>query len=399
MDFGNDILLIGLSGGPDSVVLLHHLHQLLPSSQLLVTHCNFHLRGDESMRDQHFCEEFCLSLNLPLLVKDFDTRSYMTKHHLSLELAARQLRYQWWEELASSTEANTGRRVRIAVGHHRDDSIETLLMNLMRGTGIKGLTGIPQENGRIIRPLSDLSRADILRYLDEHHLSYVTDSTNLENEATRNQIRNLLLPLMEQINPNTRDGIVQTMLHLQQTLALAEAQLDTLFASTQHYAEAGVEWDEFQVPASITDEAMIDTLFHHWSERHPHATRLRRIFYTSVDATRIASTCKLQLEDTHLRKAPETSTPCNIFDRDTLQFPLCVRHWQKGDRIQPLGMTGSRLVSDLFTDAHLSPLHKATTWIVADASGRILWVVGLRMADWCKITERTTSPLLLSFNP
>lgn len=402
MDYQNDFLLIGLSGGPDSVVLLDQLRQQMPMGHLLATHCNFHLRGEEAMRDQHFCEELCRSLGVPLIVRDFDTRGYMAGHHVSLELAARELRYRWWEVLALAKESETGLRVRIAVGHHRDDSIETLLMNLMRGTGIKGLTGIPRENGRIIRPLSGLSRSDILQYLEDHHLSYVTDSTNLENEATRNQIRNLLLPVMEQINPNTREGITQTIQHLQQTAALADAQLDTLFASTQHFSAAGVEWDEFLVPASITDEAMISTLFYHWSARYPNAIRLRRLFYTSVDASRIAPTCDLKIE---VPVAPESSstlsdasTLSNTFDRDTLQFPLSARHWQQGDRIQPLGMTGTRLVSDLFTDAHFSPLRKATTWIVTDASGRLLWVVGLRMADWCKVTDSTTHKLIVTIN-
>ncbi len=400
MDYVGNFFLIGLSGGPDSVVLLHKFCHLVNNQNLLATHCNFHLRGEESMRDQHFCEELCRSLNVPLIVHDFDTRAYMAEHHVSLELAARELRYQWWEELALDKESETGLRVRIAVGHHRDDSIETLLMNLMRGTGIKGLTGIPRENGRIIRPLCDLTRSDILHYLEEHHLTYVTDSTNLENDATRNQIRNLLLPLMEQINPNTREGIAMTMQHLQQTAALADAQLDTLFAATQHYAAAGVEWDEFLVPESITDEAMISTLFYHWSARYPNAIRLRRLFYTSVEASRIAPTCDLKIEVPVTPESSSTlsdaSTLSNTFDRDTLQFPLSVRHWQQGDRIQPLGMTGTRLVSDLFTDAHYSPLRKATTWIVTDASGRLLWVVGLRMADWCKVSAHTQRTLQIS---
>jgi len=390
MDYQNDLLLIGLSGGPDSVVLLAQLHHQVAKGHLLVTHCNFHLRGEESMRDQHFCEELCRSLDVPLIIKDFDTRSYMVEHHVSLELAARELRYQWWEELALNKEKETGLRVRIAVGHHRDDSIETLLMNLMRGTGIKGLTGIPEVNGRIIRPLSDMTRGDILRYLEEHQLSYVTDSTNLENEATRNQIRNLLLPLMEQINPNTREGIAQTMQHLRQTEVLAMAQLDTLFANTVHFVAAGVEWDEWKVPNDITDEGMIETLFHHWSDRYPRAVRLRRLFYTSVDASNIVPTGDIKIEETDARHAPASSTSLsNTFDRNSLQLPLTVRHWQQGDRIQPLGMTGTKLVSDLFTDAHYSPNQKATTWIVADASGSLVWVVGLRMADWCKVSERT----------
>lgn len=375
------------------MALLHLLRQQIGAERLLVTHCNFHLRGDESMRDQHFCEALCREWNLPLVIQHFDTRSYMQQEHLSLELAARRLRYEWWEELAQQKEAETSLPVRIAVGHHRDDSIETVLMNLMRGTGIRGLVGIPEQNGRIIRPLSRLSRADILQYLERHQLSYITDSSNLENEATRNQIRNLLLPLMEQINPNVREGISHTMQHLSQTQKLAEAQLNGLFASTTRHRAAGVEWYEWTLPQHITDEAEMATLFHHWQERYPNAVRHRRLFYTAIPNEQILPELHLSLPD-----PTPSAVPCERFDADRVQLPLTIRHWQEGDRIQPLGMTGTKLVSDLFSNAHLSPNSKATTWIVADATGRLLWVVGLRVAEWSKITDSTTRILHIPLN-
>jgi tRNA(Ile)-lysidine synthase len=302
-------------------------------------------------------------------------------------MAARRLRYEWWESLADEKQRATGREVVIAVGHHRDDSIETLLMNLMRGTGIKGLVGIPATNGRIVRPLLHLSRADILAYLDQHHLSYITDSSNLECEATRNKIRNLLLPLMEQINPNARQGIQQTIQFLQQTQRWEAERLDQLFADTRHCQAAGVEWDEWTVPAELSSPETLSTLFHHWSERHANAVMHNGLFYTAIPDIS-SRTYPLHTETLPL-PAPPFSSHRELFDLDQIQLPLSCRHWREGDRLQPLGMQGTKLVSDLFTNAHFSPNRKASTWLVVDASDRILWVVGLRVADWSKLTDAT----------
>ena len=392
--------IIGLSGGPDSVALLHWMCQRVDKSYLLATHCNFHLRGDESMRDQAFCQQLCSNLQVPLLVQDFDTRTFMAEQKMSLELAARELRYNWWRTLAADKGRELGMPVRIAVGHHRDDSIETLLMNLMRGTGIKGLVGIPASNDLIIRPLLHMSRADILQYLSEHELSYITDSSNLENDATRNKIRNMLLPLMEQINPNVRQGIEKTIHYLQQTQRWESERLDEIFASTQQYQAAGATWYEWTVPASLlensthsgsdtlSDNDTIQTLFYHWSQRYTGATQHDQLFYTVLPdlSQQRAPLCTQILS----LPSPSFSDQYQLFDLGKIQLPLTCRHWQEGDRIQPLGMKGaSKLVSDLFTNAHYTPNRKATTWIVADASGRILWVVGLRVSDWAKITPDT----------
>ncbi len=386
--------IIGLSGGPDSVALLHWLCQQLPHERLLATHCNFHLRGEESMRDQRHCEQLCREMGINLIVKDFDTRGYMEEHHLSLELAARELRYEWWNNLARQKAQETGLDVRIAVGHHRDDSIETLLMNLMRGTGIRGMVGIPATNGIIVRPLLHMSRAEILDYLAQHHLSYITDSSNLENDATRNKIRNLLLPLMEQINPTAREGITRTIHHLQQTQRLEGERLDQLFASTQHYQTAGVTWDEWTVPDDYADPDTADMLYYHWCLRHPDAQRHGNLFYTAIpDVSHLSHQLRptrIAVSSGDVSSILSSLSPYQYFDADAVQAPLSFRHWREGDRIQPLGMQGkSKLVSDLFSNAHFSPNRKATTWIVTDASDRILWVVGLRVAEWARLTDHT----------
>ena len=222
------LIFVGLSGGSDSVALIHIL-KTLGYANVVATHCNFQLRGEESERDQTFCENLCRQMRIKLYKRRFSTFDYMERKHLSLEMACRELRYNWWAELINTFVSDTPHDQRfIAVGHHLDDSIETVLMNLMRGTGINGLTGIVPYNmaTRVVRPLLCLTRNDIISYVDDNGLGYVTDSTNRENDCQRNSIRNRLLPLMEEINPNTRRGIINTMAHLQEIRDIAYQHID-----------------------------------------------------------------------------------------------------------------------------------------------------------------------------
>lgn len=195
-------VLVACSGGADSVALLHILLQAgYPCTAL---HCNFHLRGNESNRDETFITQLCASWNCPILVQHFDTQTYATQHKLSIEMAARKLRYTWFEEVRQATKAQA-----IAVAHHQDDNIETALLNLIRGTGIQGLTGMRPQNGYIVRPLLDCKRSDIEQYLQAHQISYVTDSSNLTTDYTRNKIRLQLIPLLNSINPSF-EGVMAT---------------------------------------------------------------------------------------------------------------------------------------------------------------------------------------------
>ena len=187
-------VVVTCSGGADSIFLLHILNKL--GYDCIVAHCNFHLRGEESDRDENFVREFCKQESLTLLVQHFDTKQFATENKLSIEMAARELRYNWFEEIRK--EYNAGA---IAVAHHSDDSIETILLNLLRGTGLKGICGIRPKNGYIVRPLLCVNRKEIEEYLHEQGIGYITDSTNLENEYTRNKIRNIVMPILREINP------------------------------------------------------------------------------------------------------------------------------------------------------------------------------------------------------
>ena len=187
-------VVLACSGGADSIFLLHILNKL--GFDLVVAHCNFHLRGEESDRDENFVREFCEQEHLPLVVEHFDTKLYAEQNKLSIEMAARELRYTWFENLRVQYDAQA-----IAVAHHSDDSIETILLNLLRGTGLKGICGIRPKNGYVVRPLLCVNRKEIEEYLAEQGIGYITDSTNLENEYTRNKIRNIVMPILREINP------------------------------------------------------------------------------------------------------------------------------------------------------------------------------------------------------
>ena len=202
-----DKVLVTLSGGADSVALLRLLLDMGYTCE--AAHCNFHLRGDESDRDEMFVRKLCLQLEIPLHIRHFQTTEEAAKRHISIEMAARELRYAWFEELRLQQGADV-----IAVAHHKDDSVETLLLNLIRGTGINGLLGIRPKNGKIVRPLLCLDRKEITEYLQGIGQTYVTDSTNLQDEYTRNKIRLNLLPLMQEINPSVKESLLRTAEHL-----------------------------------------------------------------------------------------------------------------------------------------------------------------------------------------
>ena len=205
----NSKVILGVSGGADSIALLNVLHNA--GYETIVAHCNFHLRHEESMRDEAFVKSFCEERQLEYRSVHFDTIRYAAQHSLSIEMAARALRYSWFEELRQEFKAEA-----IAVGHHKDDSIETMLMNLVRGTGIKGLTGIKPKVGYIIRPFLCVNRTDIEEYTIQSGLSYVDDSSNSESIYTRNIIRLDVMPYLERINPSARQSIFKTIQHLRQ---------------------------------------------------------------------------------------------------------------------------------------------------------------------------------------
>lgn len=432
------LVFVGLSGGSDSVALLHILLSL-GYKNVIAMHCNFQLRGEESERDQKFCQTLCKRLGVKLLLRRFNTPRYMEEHRLSLEMACRELRYNWWEEMLNDTayEPRRSRRF-IAVGHHLDDSVETFLMNLMRGTGIRGLTGIVPYNRQthVVRPLLCLSRKDILDYVTENSLDYVTDSTNRENDTQRNAIRNSLLPFMEEINPNARRGIIRTMQNLQDIEAIAFDEIsqkldEHVFVETRndlkipHLMTRDMDVNRQDFPVLVREFLLSQNI-----KLHPNtlaevteAARLgeRKIFQgesywiCNSETDFIVAPQPITLDDEeYIIKGIEflpkndvlsdfnifETTPQKIaslkceptmtlIDTDKVSLPLKIRHWREGDRIVPFGHTQSKLVSDLMSDAHYSHWQKLTNWLVTDETGEILWVYGLKSSDKARIDSRT----------
>lgn len=424
-------VVVGLSGGSDSVVLTHILHRA--GYRLLLTHCHFGLRGAEADRDRDFCRRWAQSLGLPLHEVQFDTVEYARAHKVSIEMACRELRYGWWQEQFLSPQAPhrpAGGEVYLCVGHHADDSIETFLLNLLRGTGIRGLVGIPPKNGHIVRPLLCLTRHEIMAYIEAEGLQYVTDSTNLESHYRRNQIRNQLLPLMEQITPTARHAISQTMHHLNDAYRMAEVGLSVRLERYIHpFRRDGVSYlllEREALNEVATEDAehliycytsrcaslppaMLRDIARAMSTGEKNLTfRTDRAYlclaaeglYLTTDAAAWSEVeadpstlpyFRLTTGSVHdFRPAENRDPEVAYLDADLLNLPLTARRWRTGDRIRPLGMTtGSKLVSDLFTNAHFSPIAKGWTWVITDAAGRIVWVSGLRLSDEVRVQSDT----------
>ena len=427
--------LVALSGGADSVALLLVLKQL--DYRIEAVHCNFHLRGEESDRDEAFVKTLCQQHNIQLHLIHFDTAEYASVHQVSIEMAARQLRYQYFEQLRQDIGAET-----ICVAHHRDDAVETLLMNLMRGAGIHGLTGIHPKNGAVVRPLLGVSRQDIEAYLRQQDQSYVTDSTNLQPDVLRNKIRLQLLPLFEAISPGSTDNIARTARYLSEAEKVYNAYFRTrglapvcevheahgacplcadafeilsapspLCTLHEHLSPLGFNRDQIEQILACLQGGESGRVF--TSPTHvlaidrqslvvePLREPMKPLLIPEPGLYRLDETAKIRVEqvsqETGISRDPQIAT----LDASKVRFPLTLRTVQEGDRFQPFGMKGQKLVSDFLTDLKQNILEKRRQLVVTDASGTIVWLVGLRIADPFRITDVTTSVLQLnlSFSP
>lgn len=419
-------VIVGLSGGADSTALLLVLIRL--GYHVHAVHCNFHLRGAESDRDQQFVTDLCSRLGVELTVCDYDTESYAKQKGISIEMAARELRYADFERIKEETGASA-----VCIAHHRDDSVETVLLNLIRGTGIKGLTGIKPRNGNIIRPLLCVSRQEIEEWLQKENQPFITDSTNLETDYTRNKIRLQLLPLMRDINPDVDNTVAETAGHLQQSYAvyrnaMDQAQADIIrktgkgftinipglyelpsaaaflfevlsplgFNSTQiesiassMQAQPGIQFksathllvkdrDTFTVqPLAISNESITVDIEPGTTVNLPDGRTLK--ISTAPAGTPIA-------------KSPDIAT----FDMSPFQGgTLTIRPWAAGDRFVPFGMRGSKLVSDFLTDIKVNSADRQNQLVVS-FNNDIVWVLGLRTDNRYRVTEQTSVQLVLT---
>ena len=432
------LYLVALSGGADSVALLLCLKEL--GYRVEAVHCNFNLRGEESLRDEQFCEDLCQRENIPFHKVHFDTQAYADLHKVSIEMAARELRYGYFFQLKEALGADG-----VCVGHHKEDSVETILINLVRGTGLSGLMGIRPRNHDVIRPLLCVTRQEIEDYLHQHAVSFVTDSTNLIDDVVRNKIRLNVLPQLSEINPSVTDAILTTANHLSEVDAIVQESLKEALEkavifinSATQVSSNSLNNEPFQLDLSIVrafpspsyllfyilkpfgfSSSQIAEMVSHldgqtgqlWYSSSHEVTHDRGVFMvlpreeTEPHQLVIPETGRYVYdEQLSLRLTERALTPSSnvsfskvptIVDLDasSIRFPLTLRRVAEGDRFTPLGMRGTQLMSDFLTNLKRNRFEKRNQLVLLDATGTILWVLGLRINDQFKLTPQSTSCL------
>lgn len=407
----NDLHIVALSGGADSVALLLLLDEM--GYSIHAAHCNFHLRGAESDRDEAFCESLCAERNIPFHRVHFDTHTYAELHKVSIEMAARELRYKWFEQLREDIGAAD-----ICVAHHRDDSVETMLLNLVRGTGLRGLCGIRPRNGHILRPLLCVSRAEIEAYLIEKGQQYVTDSTNLEADVQRNKIRLQVLPLLKTLNPAVADNMYRTAENLLEAQALIDGIVDV-------YKDCNSldlrELEKYGSSKYIVFEWLKKYGFNGSQVQQITSAETGSIFHSPLGYDLLVDRDKLMVEPAFISQKPWAIPEEGTFilderrrfsvrkapvyisqdpdkatvDASKVVFPLTLRRVENGDWMIPYGMKGRKLLSDLMTDRKMSLFEKRKQLVVVDAQGVIVWLVGIRTDQRVAVSDNTETVLEL----
>ncbi|MCG9792974.1 tRNA lysidine(34) synthetase TilS [Flavobacterium algicola] len=420
----NKKLLLATSGGLDSMVMLDLFRKV--NSDIAVAHCNFQLRALESFGDQNFIQDYASKFDVPIFVTQFDTTAFARDYKLSTQVAARELRYNWFYELLEIEEYDY-----ILTAHHADDNLETFLINLSRGTGLDGLTGIPEQNGAIVRPLLAFSREDILNYAQSNGIEWREDSSNACDKYLRNKIRHDLVPILKELNPQFMAIFQKTQSHLQDASAMVED------ASTMVYQQVVSQEEEvyyidlvqlLKLPnyKSYLYHWLKDFGFNSWDDIYDLVDSLsgkqilssdfrllkdrERLILTPIDTTdkeveyvieQGVAGLKIPLK-MNIAKVKEIFDPSNksIFvDEDRLEFPLLLKKWNEGAVFQPLGMEGkTKKLSKFFKDEKMSLIDKENTWILWSGDS-IVWIVGKRADERFKVKEYTENILNIQLVP
>lgn len=425
-------MLVALSGGADSVALL--LYLIEQGKAEAAAHCNFHLRGEESNRDEAFVRQLCRNQGVPLYVAHFDTEARAAEAGESIEMAARRLRYDWFAQLCSEHSFDA-----VAVAHHRDDNAETLLLNLIRGTGLHGLTGIAAERPGVVRPLIDWSRRDILDYLARRGQQYVTDSTNTDTRYRRNKVRHEVIPLLRQLNPQIDRTLHETARRLTEAETIYRYGLKALLGKVVSRSADAPCWNADVAALEATPARA--TLLHEWLSpygfsgeqvrealilsvgalleagewlltRTTHSLQLRQkprqlapVLLPEIDSLLFAGSKGLIAEVNGLRIGYETILRDEHFviprepnrvalDADSLCGRLYLRSVCMGDRFSPFGLKGTQLVSNYLTNRHRSRIEKMAALAVADEAGMV-WLVNERPDSRVAVKPSTRRILIL----
>lgn len=407
-------ILLATSGGIDSMVMID-LFLKLPY-EFAIAHCNFQLRGIESFEDQQFVKEFAQQHNIPVFITQFDTKAFAEDYKISTQVAARELRYNWFYELLTSEKFDY-----ILTAHHADDNLETFLINLSRGTGLDGLTGIPKHNEKIIRPLLVFGRNEIESYAEVNKIMWREDSSNASDDYLRNKIRHNLIPVLKELNSNFLVSFGKTQNYLQETQAMAEDASIMIYQQVAQEANDEIHFNLKklkQLPnyRSYLYAWMKEFGFSDWESVYdlvesqsgkqifsPHYRLLKNRGFLilsplpsedKITSFRIESEqqevnfpIKLSFSDTS--SIMHTSNSLIFVDKEKLKFPLILRRWNEGDVFQPGGMKGkSKKVSKFFKDQKLSLIEKENSWLLC-SENQIIWIVGIRQDERFKVTDTT----------
>ena len=413
-------VLVAVSGGPDSVVLLDALHR--EGFFVVIAHCNFHLRGEDSNLDAEFVKGLANKYQAPYCQIDFDTEREAKERGVSIEMVARDLRYEWFERMAEEWQCE-----RIAVAHNADDVVETFFLNLIRGSGLQGLSGMAELRGKIVRPLLKVSRKQIMDYIVEYDLQYRIDATNLETIYTRNKIRHNVIPQLEEINPSFLDTMADNMRFIASAQSIVEA-----YAAEAYKRVVTIEDERIVFDLKKLEEYQgVDTLLFIWLSKYGFSSDVVMQLYRSLDdisgkqfysathrivigrgvlectmhnaqctihnsqftigKTQFTIDEPIKLEIKEIDRANfEVIKSANVacLDADKLQYPLTLRRWQQGDWFIPFGMKGRKKLSDFFVDKKFTMNDKEQLWLLTSGDD-IVWVVGHRVDARYAITEKT----------
>ncbi len=409
-------LLIAISGGLDSVVLTQLCHSL--GLNFALAHCNFNLRGTESDGDEAFVSESADHLDVELFIQHFDTEVYAKNQKLSIQMAARALRYDWFSQLAHDLSFDY-----ILTAHHADDNLETVLINLTRGTGLTGLMGIPEVNNRLVRPLLPFSREQLEAFARSNQLKWREDSSNASHKYLRNKLRHQVIPILKDLNSDLLENFKTTLENLGDTADIVEESLNAV-------AKRAIEtMDEHQVHFKVSEfkkvnnpkaylyemfkaygfsawddvVALLDAQSGKYVLSNTHRLLKDRTHLILTSREDSEATQKTLLVDKNDNKIAlpigilvfekvevvgEAHENCIFVDQDKLEFPLSVRPWEQGDYFQPFGMKGKKKLSKFFKDEKLSLVEKEHTWVLCSATD-VVWVLGRRADDRFKVTKAT----------
>jgi tRNA(Ile)-lysidine synthase len=420
-----DRLLLGVSGGKDSMALAHMLIEA--GYTFSVAHCNFGLRGEEAEGDEAFVKEYFLKKNIEVISTRFPTKEYAEKTNCSIQMAARELRYQWFNDLLAKNGFTY-----ILTAHHANDAIETFFINLLRGSGLNGLKGIPEKSNAVVRPLLFASREQIDAYISENAIPYREDSSNTEEKYLRNKLRKQLLPLLKEINPSLEETMKREMDILLQSHTLLSEAMEGKLRECVH-----TEKDETSIELKkIRHLEYRELLLHEVLRSFGFNGDVVRQLNESIDTFQpgkqfhsFSHTLLLDRDRIIIRPAsgqdadsffeiPETTSSINdpislaihrqdgavvldgvytaCIDAKKLDFPLRLTRWKEGDSFQPLGMKGSKKLSDFFIAQKMNIFEKQQQWILRSGT-EIVWVLGKRVDERFKVDENTTQTLILNW--